>query len=67
MVDIIHLGIGVDKFNKILDNLDDIILSQYAYLRVGVKTELLVNTVATYLAQVITLVREEEVLEYLAS
>ena len=67
MVDIVDGSVRVNQLDKILDNLDDIILSQYAYLRVGVKTELLVNTVATYLAQVITLVREEEVLEYLAS
>ena len=67
MVDIVDGSVRVDQLDKILDDLDDIILGQYAYLRVGVKTELLVDTVATYLAQVITIVREEEVLEYLAS
>ena len=67
MVDIVDGSVRVDQLDKILDDLDDIILGQYAYLRVGVKTELLVDTVATYLAQVITLVGEEEVLEYLAS
>ena len=67
MVDIVDRSVRVNQLDKILDNLDDVILSQHAYLRVGVKTELLVDTVAAYLAQVVTLVREEKVLEHLAS
>ena len=67
MVDIVDSSVRVDQLDKILDNLDDIILSKNAYVRVGVETELLVDTVAAYLAKIVALVREEKVLEHLAS
>ena len=66
MVDIVDRSVRVNQLNEILDNLDDIILSQHTHIRVGIQSELAVDTVAAYLAQVITLVREEQVLEHLA-
>ena len=65
VVDIIHGRIGVDQLDEILDDLNDILLRQDADIRIGGQAKLLVDTIAAYLAQVITLVREEKVLEYL--
>ena len=47
MVDIVDCSVGVDQLNEILDNFDDVILGKYTHLRVGVKTEFLVNTIST--------------------
>ena len=64
MVDIVHSGVRVNKLDEILDNLYDVVLCEDANLRIGVETELLVDTVTSNLAEVVTLVREEEVLEH---
>ena len=66
MVNIIDRRIAVDEVDEILDNLDDILLGQHAGVGVDVQTELLVDTVTANLAQVVTLVGEEQVLEHLA-
>ena len=65
MVDIVNSGVRVNQLDKILNNFDYIILSKNTNIRVCIKTELLIYTVASYLAKVVALVREEEVLEYL--
>ena len=65
MVDIIHLGIGVDKFNEILDNLDDIFLGKHTYIHICMEVQLVVDTVTTYFTQVITLITEEQIIDYL--
>ena len=64
VVNIIHIGIRVNQLNEIFDNLDDIILGQDSHIHVGIQTKFLVDTIATNLAQVVALVREEEVLEH---
>ena len=64
MVDIVNGSIGVDELDEIFDNLDDIFLGKHADIRLGVQAQLLVDTVAAHLAQVVTLVREEQILEY---
>ena len=65
MVNIIDCSLGIDQLNQILDNLDDILLSQHAHIHVCVETQLLVDTIAAYITKVITLVREEQVLNNL--
>ena len=64
MVDIVNGSIGVDELDEIFDNLDDIFLGKHADIRLGVQAQLLVDTIAAHLAQVVTLVREEQILEY---
>ncbi len=66
VVDIIHLGVAVDEHDEVLDNLDDILLGQYAGVLRDGHVQLAVDTVTAYLAQVITLLGEEQVLDHLA-
>ena len=66
MVDIIDGCLRVNQLDEILDNLDNIFLSQNSHVHIGVESQLLVDSVATYVTQVITLVREEQVLNNLA-
>ena len=63
MVDIVNGSLGVDELNEVLDNLDDILLGQHTDIHLGIQAELLVDTVAAYITQVIALVREEQVLD----
>ncbi len=65
VVDIIHSEVAADEGNQILDDGDDVILRQHVDVGVDILTQLLVDTVTTYLAQVVTLVREEQVLYHL--
>ena len=61
VVNIIDAGLGVDEFYQILDNLDDVLLGEHSHIRVCVETQLVVDAVAAHVAQVITLLAEEEV------
>ena len=65
MVDIIDCSIGVNQLDEILDDLDYIFFGQDTNILVGIKTQFLVDAVTAHLAQVITLVREEQVLDNL--
>ena len=61
VVDVIHIGLAVHQLDEILDNLDDILLRQDTYGGVRVEVQLAVQAVTTHIAQVITLLAEEEV------
>ena len=65
MVDIIDVALGVDKFNKIFDNGDDILTGKHLHIHRSVEFQLLVDSVTSHLAEVVTLLREEEVLDHL--
>ena len=65
MVDIVDGSLRVNQLDQILDNLNDILLGQYANIHIGVQTKLFVDTVTTNITQIITLVREEQVLDNL--
>ena len=65
VVDIVHLGVGVDEHDEVLDDLDYVFLSQDTCVLRDGHIELAVDTVTTYLTQVITLLGEEEVLDHL--
>ena len=67
VVDIVHLRVGVDELNEELDDLNHIFLGQHTRLHRDAHIQLVVDTVTANLAQVITLVREEEVHNRLAS
>ena len=66
MVDIVNRSLRVDEFHEILDNLDDVLTRQHAHFHVGAEVELLVDAVASHFAQVVALLREEEVVDDLA-
>ena len=66
VVDIVHFSIGVNQFDQIFDNLDNILFCQNTNIIGNRHIQLTVDTVATYLTEVITLLREEQVLNHLA-
>ena len=66
VVDIVHLGVGVDEHDEVLDDLDHVLLGQDACVIGDRHVELAVDAVTSYLAQVITLLGEEEVLDHLS-
>ena len=66
VVDIVHLGFRVDELDQVLDDGDDILARQRADRRIDVQIELLVDPVTADIAQVVTLVREEELLDHVA-
>ena len=55
VVDIVHGSLGVDELNEIFDNLYDVGICKNTGERVDIQTELFVQTVTTYTAQVIPL------------
>ena len=65
VVDIVDRALRVDELDEILDDRDDILTGKHLHIHRCVKLELLVDTVATHFAEVITLVGEEEVLDHL--
>ena len=66
VVDIIHIALRVYKLYKILDNGDNIFAREHLYIVGGVKPEFLVDSETAHLAEVISFLREEKVLDNLA-
>ena len=64
VVNIIDYCFGVDQTNEVLNNRDDIFFCQYNFLWLDAQAQLLIDTVSSYLTQVVTLVREEQTLNY---
>ena len=56
MVDIVDSSVRVNELDEILDNLYDVVTCKNANIHISIQTELLVDTVATYLAKVISLI-----------
>ena len=56
MVNIIHIGFGVDQLNEVFYNLDNVLTCQHSLLHIGIKSQLLVKSVTTYFTKVIALV-----------
>ena len=63
MVDIIDVGLLVNQFDKVFDNRRDVGLRQHAHLVGHGKVQFRVDAVASHLTEVVTLVREEELLD----
>ena len=61
VVDVIDIGLRVDKLYQVLDDGDNIFLGQYLYIGRNREVEFLVDTVTSYFAEVVTLFREEKV------
>ena len=66
VVDIVYVGLRVDKFDEIFDNLDHVLLGEHLDIHRSGEAELFVDAVAAHFAQVITLFGEEEVGDNLA-
>ena len=66
MVDIVHVGLGVDQLDQVFDNGDDVLARQRANGRIGIQIQLLVDAIAAHVAQVVALVREEQLLDDVA-
>ena len=61
MVDVVHVSLGVDELDKILDDGDDVLFGEHLHVHRCAEIELLIDTVTTHFAEVITLLREEKV------
>ena len=66
VIDIVDVGLRVDELDQVLDDGDDVLARQRADGRVDVQTQLLVDAEAAHVAQVVALVREEELLDDVA-
>ena len=66
VVDIVDSSIRVHQLDEIFDNLDDVLLGQDADIHICVQTQFLVDAVTAHITQIVTLVREEQVLNHLA-
>ena len=67
VVDIIDISLRVDQLDQIFDNGYHILLGQDSDCGIDIQFEFFVDTVATHIAQVVTLVREEQLLDHVAS
>ena len=56
MVDIIDDLLRIDKSDQILDDRYDIFVGEDTYFRIDVETQLLIDTIAAYLTEVIALI-----------
>ena len=65
MVDIVHVGLRVNQLDEVLDDGDDILLGQHADVVIDAEVQLVVDAVAAHIAEVVTLVREEQVEDHL--
>ena len=65
VVDVIHIGLGVDQLNEVFDNLDNVFTCQHPLLHSCIKPQLFIEPVTAHLTQVITLVREEQFIDHI--
>ena len=66
VVDIVDRGLGIDQLDEILDDLDDVGVGQNTHVRSDGKAELLVEAEAADIAQVVSLLGEEELVDDVA-
>ncbi len=63
VVDIVHFCLGVDQFDEVADNGDDVLIGQHARLLGNVEVQFFVNTITSDFAEVVSFIREEELVE----
>ena len=66
VVDIVDVGLRVDQLDQVFDDGDDVLSRQRADSGVDIQIQLLVDAVTAYVAQVVTLVREKQLLDDVA-
>ena len=64
VVNVVHVGLGVDERNEVLDNGDHVLFRQHPQLRIDVEFELLVDPETSHLAQVVPFVGEEQLVDH---
>ena len=64
VVDIVNSSIGVDELDQIFNDLDDVFLREHTHIRLYIEIQFLVDTITADIPQVVTLVREEQILEH---
>lgn len=64
VVDIIDSRFRIYKLYEILDDLSDIFLSEDSQIRISVEIELLVQTISTYYTEIVSLFREEQLIDW---
>ncbi len=60
VVDIVHIGLGIDQLNEVLDDLDDIPPGQHPVLDIGLQSQFLIEPVPPYFSQIISLIGKEK-------
>ena len=65
MVDIVHSSLGVDKLDQVLYDLDDVSVGEHPYIVIYGKVQLLVQTVSSYISEVVPLFREEQLVYHI--
>ena len=63
VVDIIDFRFGIDKFDQIFYDGDDIFLGQDLLVHSDIESQFLVHSIASYLAQIVTLVGEKQLID----
>ena len=62
MVNIVNLRLLVDKLNQVLDNRGDVFLGKDTHIVGNIKPKFCVNPITSYITQIITFLREEQLL-----
>jgi len=62
VVDIVHICLRVRQLNEVLHNRNDVFFGQNAHVAAGSHAQLAVDAVTTYFAQIVTFIREEQLL-----
>ena len=63
VIDIINLRFGVDQFDQVFNNGNDVVLGQDLLVHSDIKTQFLVHSVSTNLTKVVSLIREEKLVD----
>src|SRR5690606_4644422 len=67
VIDVVDEGLRVDETDKVLYDKDNVFLGEYPLVVTQVEAEFLVDPVAAYFTQVVTLFAEEKTLDDIAS
>ncbi len=63
VIDVIDGSFRVDKLNQVLDDFDDVILRENPHIWVCRQAKLLIQTIAAYVAQIVSLLGEEQLVD----
>ncbi len=67
VVDIVYVGLRVNELDQVFDDLDYVLARERTYCRIDIQIQLLVDAETTHVAQIVTLVREEQLFDHVAS
>ena len=67
MVNIVHIGLAVDKLNQIFNNLNNVFFGQDPDAHIDIEIQFPVDAETANFSQVVTLVREEQLVDNIAS